>query len=91
MYRVGLGLGFVWGLRLQINLIYEFIYIYTYIWTLNTIYIVVNPKRYTGIRNILYCWPNRYNFQYGIDSLGYIIIKTRMCRNDMKEHYVMMN
>ena len=34
MYRLGLGL--VWGLRLQISLIYEFIYIY--------IYIVVNPK-----------------------------------------------
>ena len=43
MYRLGLwfGLGFVWGLRLQISLIYEFIYIYIYIyiWALNIIYI----------------------------------------------------
>ena len=47
MYRLGLwyGLGFVWGLRLKISLIYEFIYI----WALNIIYIAVNPKRYTGI------------------------------------------
>ena len=38
MYRLRLGLRLVWGLRLQISLIYEFIYIYIYI------YIVVNPK-----------------------------------------------
>ena len=45
MYR--LGLGFVWGLRLQISLIYEFIYIY--MGFKHYIYIAVNPKRYTGI------------------------------------------
>ena len=49
MYRLGLwlGLGFVWGLRLHISLIYEFIYIY--IGFKHYIYIAVNPKRYTGI------------------------------------------
>ena len=47
MYR--LGLWFVWGLRLQINLIYEFIYIYIYIWALNIIYMAANPKQYTDI------------------------------------------
>ena len=47
MYR--LGLWFVLGLRLQINLIYEFIYIYIYIWALNIIYMAANPKQYTDI------------------------------------------
>ena len=70
MYRLGLwfGLGFVWDLRLQISLIYEFIYIY--IGFKHYIYIAVNLKRYTGIRNISYRWPNRYSLRYGIDSLG---------------------
>ena len=45
MYR--LGLWFVWGLRLQISLIYEFINIY--IWALNIIYMAANPKQYTDI------------------------------------------
>ena len=45
MYR--LGLWFVWGLRFQINLIYEYIYIY--IWALNVIYMAANPKQYTDI------------------------------------------
>ena len=45
MYR--LGLWFVWGLRLQINLIYEYIYIY--IWALNVMYMAANPKQYTDI------------------------------------------
>ena len=53
MYRLGLWfvLGFVWGLRLQISLIYEFIYIYIYIyiWALNIIYMAANPKQYTDI------------------------------------------
>ena len=49
MYSLGLWLvlGFVWGLRLQISLIYEFIYIY--IWALNIIYMAANPKQYTDI------------------------------------------
>ena len=45
---------------------YIHIYIYIYIYILK---IAINPKRYTGIRNISYRWPNRYNFRYGIDSL----------------------
>ena len=47
MYRLGLrlGLGLVWGLRLQISLIYEFIYM----GFKHYIYIAVNPKWYTGI------------------------------------------
>ena len=49
MYRLGLWfvLGFMWGLRLQISLIYEFINIY--IWGLNIIYMAANPKQYTEI------------------------------------------
>ena len=49
MYSLGLWfvLGFVWGLRLQISLIYKFIYIY--IWALNIIYMAANPKQYTEI------------------------------------------
>ena len=49
MYRLGLWfvLGFMWGLRLQISLIYEFINIY--IWALNIIYMAANPKQYTEI------------------------------------------
>ena len=49
MYSLGLWfvLGFVWGLRLQISLIYEFIYIY--IWALNIIYMAANLKQYTDI------------------------------------------
>ena len=43
MYR--LGLWFVWGLRLQINLIYEYIYI----WALNVMYMAAIPKQYTDI------------------------------------------
>ena len=53
MYRLGLwlGLGFVWGLRLQISLLYEFIciYIYIYMGFNHYIYIAVNPKQYIGI------------------------------------------
>ena len=51
MYRLGLwfGLGFVWGLRLQISLIYEFIYIYMGFKHYIYIYIAVNPKQYTDI------------------------------------------
>ena len=41
-------------------------YIYIYIYKI----IAINPKRYTGIRNISYHWPNRYNLQYDIDFLG---------------------
>ena len=57
MYRLGLGLGFVWGLRLQISLIYEFIniYIYIYMGFKHFIYIAVNLKRYTGID-----WYSKY-------------------------------
>ena len=49
MYRLGLwlGLGFVWGLRLQISLLYEFIYIY--MGFKHYIYIAVNPKQYISI------------------------------------------
>ena len=57
MYRLGLWfvLGFVWGLRLQISLIYEFINIYIciYIWALNIIYMAANPKQYTVIDRYL--------------------------------------
>ena len=51
MYRLGLWfvLGFVWGLRLQISLIYKFIYIYIYMSFKHYIYVTVNPKQYTGI------------------------------------------
>ena len=55
MYRLGLGLGFVWGLRLQISLIYEFINIYIYMGFKHFIYIAVNLKRYTGID-----WYSKY-------------------------------
>ena len=51
MYRVGLGLGFVWGLRLQINLIYEFIYIYIYI------YMDFKHYIYSGKSETVYQYP----------------------------------
>ena len=51
MYRVGLGLGFVWGLRLQINLIYEFIYIYIYI------YMDFKHYIYSGKSETVYRYP----------------------------------
>ena len=53
MYRVGLGLGFVWGLRLQINLIYEFIYIYIYIY----IYMDFKHYIYSGKSETVYRYP----------------------------------
>ena len=54
--------------------IYYNIYIHRHIHTYIYIYkykkIAVNPKRYTGIRNISYRWPNQYNLQYGINILA---------------------
>ena len=40
-------------------------YIYIYI-----LIIAINPKQYTGIRNISYHWANRYSLWYDIDFLG---------------------
>ena len=73
MYRLGLwfGLGFVWGLRLQISLIYEYIYIY--IWALNIIYIYSGKPetvhRYWPVSEIYRTAGQTDSLRYGIDSL----------------------